>query len=927
MNPIRQLNDLGQSVWYDNIQRGLITSGALARLIDQGVSGITSNPTIFEKAINGSADYDPAIREAVREGLSLEAIYDRLTLEDIARGADLLRPVFDRTKGADGYISIEVPPNLALDTTRTVHEARRLFKALSRPNVMIKVPATPAGIPAIRQLIADGINVNVTLIFSLEAYDQVISAYVDGLREREGKGLPIDQVASVASFFVSRVDTLVDRLIQERNLPSDLAGKAAIANAKLAYQLFKTRFGGAEFARLKAKGARVQRPLWASTSTKNPNYPQLLYVAGLVGPDTVDTMPPATVEAVLAASNFERTVDQDPAEAKAHIDRLEAQGIRMAEVTRQLLDEGVQSFEASFITLFQGLAKKRLSVLAELYPERYRLGPHADRVAETEQGLMQQHAITRLYDHDASLWSSQPEHVAIIQNALGWLTVPEWSAKRAMELAAFADTVAREGFTDAVVLGMGGSSLVSDVLIHAFPPANGLTLHVLDSTHPDRLAALKERLPLAHTLFIVASKSGSTTEPNAFYHYFWDAVQKAGAADPGRQFIAITDPGTSMEKEARARGFRQVFLNPADIGGRYSALSLFGMVPAALKGLDVAGLLARAAGMAALCREDTPAKNPGARLGAALGALAAAGRDKVTLCFPEPLAAMADWIEQLLAESTGKAGHGLIPVAHEPRLPAARYGQDRVFVAYRDDGEDAEFGPFLDQLAAAGHPVIEFRLADRLDLAGEFYRWEIATAIAGAVIGIDAFDQPNVQESKDNTKRLLAHFAEHGTLPETPVDWGQGAVEARSNRIPVDSVKKASELVDALTAVVKPGDYVALLAYVNPTSDAWHLLQELRADIGARTGVATTLGFGPRFLHSTGQLHKGGPDSGVFLQIIELTGNRQPVPGDGYDFETLLLAQALGDFESLARRNRRVLSVRVQGGLKNQLAKLSLVHD
>lgn len=927
MNPIQQLNELGQSVWYDNIQRGLINSGALARLIEQGVSGITSNPTIFEKAINGSEDYDAAIREAVQAGLSLEAIYDRLTLDDIARGADLLRPVFDRTHGADGYISIEVPPNLALDTDRTIREARRLFKTLNRPNIMIKVPATPAGVPAIQQLIADGINVNVTLIFSLEAYDQVISAYLAGLRDRDQKGLPIDHIASVASFFVSRVDTLVDRLIQERQLDGGLAGKAAIANAKLAYQLFQTRFGGVEFSRLKAKGARVQRPLWASTSTKNPAYPELLYVAGLVGPDTVDTMPPATVDAVLATGGFERTVDREAAVAKADLDRLESAGIRMADVTRQLLDEGVASFEASFVTLFQGLAKKRLAVLADLYPDRFRLGPDAAQVSATERVLTEQRTVARVYDHDASLWSTDAEHVAIIGNALGWLGVPEWSAKRATELTAFAETVAGEGFTDAVVLGMGGSSLVSDVLIHAFPPAKGLTLHVLDSTHPDRLRALKEGLPLTRTLFIVASKSGSTTEPNAFYHYFWNAVEKAGAADPGRQFIAITDPGTSMEKEARSRGFRQVFLNPADIGGRYSALSLFGMVPAALKGLDVAAILARASGMAALSRQNDLAQNPGARLGAALGSLAKSGRDKVTFLFPDAVAAMADWIEQLLAESTGKAGRGLIPVAHEPRLSADRYGQDRVFVAYHLDGEDGDLSNFLDQLATAGHPVIELKLADRLDLAGEFYRWEIATAIAGSVIGIDAFDQPNVQESKDNTKRLLAHYAEHGSLPETPIDWGEGSVEARSNQIALGPVKKAGELIEALTAVVKPGDYVALLAYVNPTKDAWSRLQDLRAAIGRRTGVATTLGFGPRFLHSTGQLHKGGPDSGVFMQIIELTGTREAVPGEGYDFETLLLAQALGDFESLVRRDRRVLSVRVQGELKNQLAKLSLVKE
>lgn len=362
-NPIKQLNHEGQSVWYDNIRKGLIDSGELKHLIEQGVSGVTSNPTIFEKAINGSSDYDHQIEAAVKKSLSTEQIYDELTRDDIARGADLLREVYDNTKALDGYISIEVPPTMAADTDATIAEARRLFKELNRPNIMIKVPATDEGIPAIKTLISEGINVNVTLIFSLQSYARVMDAYIEGLEIRHKKRLPLHNVASVASFFVSRVDSLVDRLIDERSIDQTLKGKAAIANAKLAYRLFEHRFNkNPQFASLRSAGAQVQRPLWASTSTKSPSYPDLMYVEALVGPDTVDTMPPATVDAVLDHGKISRTVDSSIEKSQEAITSLESSGISMDAVTTQLQQEGVKSFQQSFVSLFEGLNAKRAKI-------------------------------------------------------------------------------------------------------------------------------------------------------------------------------------------------------------------------------------------------------------------------------------------------------------------------------------------------------------------------------------------------------------------------------------------------------------------------------------------------------------------------------------------------------------------------------------
>lgn len=907
---IHRLNELGQSIWYDNVRRGLIESGELSDLIAQGVSGVTSNPTIFEKAINGSHDYDAALRQLVAQRASLETIYDTLVLEDIANGADLLRPVYDRTHGLDGYISVEVPPTLAAQTDKTIEEGRRLFKALGRPNVMIKVPATPEGIPAIRQLIADGINVNVTLIFSLDAYRTVIDAYLSGLEDRVSRGQPINHVASVASFFVSRLDTLVDQLIKEKGLPQDLAGKAAVANAKLAYELFTQLFNSPRFEALKAEGAMVQRPLWASTSTKNPSYPDLLYVDTLIGPDTVNTLPPQTVAAVLDHVTVKRTVDEDLAGAHQVIDTLEAAGISMHAVTDQLLQEGVESFSQSFVTLFRGLKRKRAAIVSELEPVDWSqdiLHATADAVVEE---LTKQDAVARVWSHDASLWKTDPDHQAIIRNALGWLSVPEKVAQDLPNLKAFTQSVIDDGYTDVVVLGMGGSSLISDVLLHTFPaPAPYLRLHVLDSTSPDAVQAVRNRLPLATSLFIVASKSGTTTEPQEYFRYFWEEVS-AISSKPGEHFVAITDPGTLLVEEAASHGFRKTFLNPADIGGRYSALSWFGMVPAALSGVDLEALLTNAQDMQQLCHVASVKDNPGALLGALMGAFAVSGRDKMTLLMPEALSQFSDWIEQLLAESTGKEGTGLLPIAHEPALPAHEYSHDRLFIACQMESEpDSDLDARIQELRQAGHPVVVLPMADRTALGGELFRWEFATAIAGSVLRIDAFDQPNVQESKDNTKRVLQEFKEKKALPEEERVGSQAGFYWSAAHFAIAPGSSLAESLTALMRTFKTNDYVAMMAYVDPNPKSWEMLQAIRAEIGRQWNVPTTLGFGPRFLHSTGQLHKGGNDHGLFIQIVADAGAHVPIPGEPFDFLTLIKAQAIGDYQALRSHNRRVIRI------------------
>jgi transaldolase/glucose-6-phosphate isomerase len=888
-NPLAELAKVGQSVWYDQMERRLVTSGELQRLIDEDdLRGLTSNPTIFEKAISGSDDYDAQVRGLAAQKKSAQDIYDELTIDDIGRAADVFRPVFDKTHGTDGFCSLEVSPLLANDTQSTIAEAKRLFERLGRPNVMIKIPATPAGIPAIEESIFNGCNINITLIFSNDVYAQVMEAYLRGLERRAEKNLPINEINSVASFFVSRIDTMADKQMEAKG-ETELLGKIAIANAKVAYEKFKDVFGSERFKKLQHFGANVQRPLWASTGTKNPKYSDVLYIESLVAENTVNTIPPATYKAFkdhgrVRANAIEEGVD----EARNILHKFEEKGFSLGAITAKLTEDGVRSFDESFASLMMTIEARRDDAVRGLAERQtLHLGPNQSAVDQAAQRVEKEKFVERVWKKDATLWKSDDGHKKIIGNALGWLTVPELMLKHASQLAAFAQAV-KGDFDDYVVLGMGGSSLCSEVTKRVF---NAAHLHILDSTVPEAVRILEEKIDLGRTLFMVASKSGTTTEPMVFHHYFYDRVKSVKGDRAGENFIAVTDPDTQLARDAERDHFRQTFINMADIGGRYSALSYFGMVPAALAGVDVATLLDRATHAAHVAQVAAPRKNAPAMLGTIIGAMALNGRDKLTLITPPPLDTLGLWIEQLIAESTGKEGKGIVPIAGEPPLDVRDYGNDRLFVSVRMRGSDN-----LDRLKAladAGHPVIDQVLDDPLDLGEIFFTWEFATAIAGALLGIDAFDQPNVQESKDNTKKLLEEFKSKGTMTFS------------GSQVNADD----AEAIGALLAKVKPGDYVALTEYVAQLPSRDKTIAQIRETLARELHVATTTGYGPRFLHSTGQLHKGGADNGVFIQMSGGGGDDIPIPGEKFSFGALVRAQAIGDYVSLASRNRRLVSV------------------
>ncbi len=903
-NPLFELYEAGTSVWLDYIRRSLMTSGELKRLIEEdAVVGMTSNPTIFEKAIGGSSDYDDALRALIEAGIADEEIMLSLIVEDIQMAADVLKPIYDQTKHKDGYVSIEVLPRVADDTKGTIAMAHDLFDRVSRPNIFVKIPATDAGLPAIEQCIADGLNINITLMFSVKVYEDVARAFIRGLQRRLKQGHPVD-VASVASFFVSRVDTAVDKLLEQKIAaakdPADrarlqqLMGKAAVANAKMAYQAFLRIFNGSEFADLRAAGASVQRCLWASTGTKNPAYSDVMYVEELIGPETVNTMPQQTMMAFKEHGEVRPSLLENVDGARKVLSDLAAIGIDMDTVTSDLRVDGVKLFADSIDKLLAEIANKKKEL------KKGSVGAHEAQLGALEapvkgrlQQLEQTAVVRRIAEKDAGLWKSNGSAENEIRDRLGWLQVADRMEERVPELEALRKELVGEGFTDVVLMGMGGSSLAPEVFRQTFgAPKGALDVHVLDTTDPAAIIALQKAIDVRKTVFIVASKSGTTLETLSHYRHFW---QQAG--QNGKQFIAITDPGTSLAEEASRRGFRRSFLNPPDIGGRYSALSYFGLVPAALGGVDLSGLLDRTATMMQACSPSVPVgENPGAWLGAVFAEAAKVGRDKITIVAPSAVQSFGVWAEQLIAESTGKEGKGLVPIADEALGPPQVYGNDRLFVRLALPGDDEP--PALAALAKAGHPVVTLNLSDPLAIGAEFFRWEYAIAVAGTILGINVFDQPNVQEAKDLTKKVLSEG--------NPPTVGEGIRWAGQAGATLEGA------IQALLGQVRTGDYVALLAFIAPTAEHDRALNAIRLVIRDKYRVATTVGYGPRYLHSTGQLHKGGPNTGVFLQLVGDDPDDLPIPGEKFTFGVLEQAQALGDFQALRNHGRRVLRVQVR---------------
>jgi transaldolase/glucose-6-phosphate isomerase len=888
------LTDAGVSIWLDQIRRGMIDSGELRRLVDEcSLRGVTSNPAIFEKAILGSTDYDDQLRELAEAGKGPLEIYEAIAVKDVQMACDVLRDVWESTDHADGFVSIEVMPDIAHDTEKTIAQARDYWQRVDRPNLMVKIPGTDEGVPAIETAVAEGININVTLLFSVQAYARVAEAYIRGLERRREAGESLD-VHSVASFFVSRVDTEVDKRLEQIGR-RDLLGTAAVVNARAAYAHFKEVFHGDRFAELSGAGAPVQRPLWASTGVKNPHYKDTMYVEELVAPATVNTMPMPTLLAFADHGEVRgATADTSAEEVQKELQALADAGIDMNDVTEKLLRDGVKLFVDAMEKLIAGVESQREAVVTgrpktieSVIPDE--LEP---AIAARVKRAAEERVAQRVWARDPTLWGGDKQ-TPELSDRLGWLTTSETMLEHVDELREFAGGCLDEGLTDVVLLGMGGSSLAPEVFRRSFGKLqDGMTLHVLDSTDASTIRATESAVDLSRTLFLVSSKSGGTIETMSQFNYFFARVREAvGDEQVGGHFVAITDPGSRLAELADTHDFRALFLNDPDIGGRYSALSYFGLVPAVLMGVDVQKLLEGAQVAEQACANyDHSSGNSGLWLGCALGELALAGRDKLTFAVAEPIGSFGVWVEQLIAESLGKEGKGALPVAGEPIGSPDVYGDDRVFVHLQQkDAPEPGFATEMKDLAVAGHPVLTLDVEGPEDLGRIFFFSEFATAVAGWVLEVNPFDQPNVQEAKDATSRVL----EGGDLPE---------IEDASD----DALR---ELIGA----AEPPHYVAILGFVQPSDEFERAVDGLRVAIRDARKVTTTFGYGPRYLHSTGQFHKGGPPTGRFLQLIHDGDEDIEIPEAGYGFDKLKNAQAIGDLQALRSHDRPAERVRLEG--------------
>lgn len=932
-----RLRQAGQSPWLDNISRELLRSGELKSLIkESGLLGVTSNPTIFEKAISRpDGGYDADIKRFIRQGKSSFEIYDALTISDIGKTCDLFLPVFRRSKGEDGFVSLEVSPGLAYEEEKTVREAFRLFQAVRRPNVMIKVPSTPQGVRAVRRLIGMGVNINITLMFSVKHYQEVAGAYLNGLKDLNAKGGDLGKVHSVASVFVSRIDTLIDKRLEgmqeqtrdaaQKTELENLKGKAAVANSKIIYQEFKRIFGSEEFRRLQREGAAIQKVLWGSTSTKNPDYPDLIYVETMIGKNTVNTLPAATLEAFLDHGKvLENSVEEHVEESHRTVESLNAIGIDLIEAGEILQREGVKSFSDSFDSLMRTLEKKRAgkSSTRPSVKVSCALSPClAGAVRQRAEQFEKENFLPRLLQGDSTLWTQDPAHQAIIRNRMGWLGAAEWALGRLHEIQELKQEITRDKIQDIILLGMGGSSLAPEVMdLILRRPSQRPGFHVLDTTDPASVLRVEKTIRLRYTLFIVASKSGSTLETVSQYRYFYEKVQKVLKENAGRNFIAITDSGSALESLAREQNFRKAFINPSDIGGRYSALSFFGLVPAMLTGINGRLILEQAiAAFKFFAEEKTIQKNQAVNSGIVLGELARAGQNKVMIWTSRSLGPFGAWLEQLIAESTGKEGKGIIPVDGDDPAPSGRYGKDCAFLVFSLKGEKT--AALQNKIAAvkkAGFSVIGIEWQDKMALGAEFLNWEIATVVSSAVLAIDPFDEPNVQESKDNTGRLLKGFEKSKKFP------------AGKNLLPWNAAKgkrsASSRIQPALKKIlsgVGKNSYISLLAFLDRSPETREILGRIQRQLRDLLHRPVLVGFGPRYLHSIGQLYKGGPRQGVFLILLTEPKNDIKIPGASYTFGQLKKAQALGDLQAFQKRDLPVLAVMLEENLMAGLRGLA----
>ena len=909
-NNSMRLYESGQSVWLDNIQRGSIKNGKLAKDIERGlIRGITSSPSIFRKAITDSKDYENALTPMALANIDAEDIFTQLMVEDIRNAADQFRNLYIHSMGNDGFVSLEISPLYAHDPERTLSQAKSIWKAVNRPNLMIKIPAAKEIIPVITELTALGINLNLTLLFSPVRYEEAAAAYIAGLRQRLEKGEAIDKIRSVASVFISRVDSKVDSMLAEKGISSrNLQGKTAIRNAQRIYNRSLKIFDDENFGEIRNRGGKAQRVLWASTSTKNPLFKPTYYVDSLIGENTVISVPPSTLDALLKSCETKPSLPVSEEEIETFFSALQNAGVDIDEVYNQLETEGIAAFVKDYNdTLF--------SIRSRCEEIRGNMAQLQNSIEESYQNFDRDSVMRRIFSKDPTVWTYNTQSYPEIRSRLGWLDTYKNTEAAIPEYVSLRNEIKKEGISKILLIATGGCALAPEVIANVFDGETDIKLNVIDSTDPLEVAEAQKKHDPRTTLFIVAGKSGISVEVRALMSYFYTKAEEILKDKAGSHFIAITDSGSGLEKTAAELGFRQVFHSDISSGGRFSALTAFGILPSILLGLDHQKISPKVSEMMKYCSPSLPVhRNEGAALGTFVGTAALLGKNKLTIITDPEFRFFSPWLEQLIAESTGKEEKGIVPVILEPAPEKLDYANDRAFVYINRDNSCSEQ---IQKIRKQGHPVFEIDVDNNYDLFGEFYRWEIAVSVACSILYVNPFDQPDVINGKNCTAAQINEYHQNGTLHEPEPIWKDEQVEIWSTDDLGDlsNCTGYNEIITRFIANAQSGkDYIAVNAYLPQNAETGIWLQQLRSTILKCTNCATLIGFGPRFLHSTDQLYKGGIENGYFIQIVADHRDDIGIPNENMGFKILERAQSLGDIESLASYGRHVIRIRFKTG-------------
>ena len=895
MDPIQSVHSLGQSLWLDIIRRDSLDSGELADRVAAGeLRGATSNLTILESAILSSDSYSVDLRRLAQAGWTAEKIFNQLAVDDIRAAADAFLPLFEQTNGGDGFVSIDVNPEFADDTNRTIEEAKRLWDAVNRPNAMIKIPATLAGLPAIESSIRAGINVNATLIFSLGRYIEVMEAYMIGLEGRLEAGGSLDYVTSVASFFVSPIDIALDEQLREvfqrgeaeGERASSLLGKVAIANSKLAYAQFVATFQGERFQKLATRGARVQRPLWASTSMKNPEYPDTYYVDNLIGPDTVNALSEASLKAFKDHGTPELTLPENISTARSQLQALDDLGISLDAAAEQLEVQGVSESAISYRSILGTIEEKAGAFQKEIAALEPKM---RETLAEVELDDVGK----RLWQQDVTLWVERDREKARVRRWVGWLSEPARASTETAELTRFAEAL-DPAITTFVLIGSGGGTITAEMLARILAPPNGIDLHTISTANPDDIRTIKRKIaPEATFYLLVDSSSGDGIEEHLL-STFWEQALRKLEEQTGDHFVVITKDGSKLHHWAVEKGIQKIIEADKQDDFWLSPFNWTSLLPAAQAGADIQSFVQGGVGMTRACGPLVDvAQNPGLFLSSVLAAAFRSGRDKVTLFADPPLEPILKWIEGLLAAWRGKEESGFIPIWDEPPGSGNVYGDDRLFVYLRSSGA-------LDRRLAgwirADIPVLVLETSTNPEAIGEMLvQWQIGAAIAQHLLSVNPTDLDARHRTRAELQHILHRLERKGALPQADPLWQGDGVQLRAASRDLQFTGSGlSEVVDFILSESQEAGGLGLRLYTPMSITLQGKVKRLRHTLRDQLGLFSLASPAGCDLCSD----RGLKDM-VYLILMVKPRKDEAIPGKNYTFGQLFEGQALSDLAAM----------------------------